>query len=146
MNIFVDCDVLLDVGLGRKPFCQASGELLAYLEANPHQGGMAWHSVANLFYIMGKATGREQTKSFVVKLCQFLQIVPTGTNDVLIAANLPFKDFEDAMQCAAAMAGEATVIVSRNVADYQNSPIRAVTPTQMLQELGIQTGNQEFKA
>lgn len=31
MKIFVDCDVLLDVGLGREPFCQASGALLNYL-------------------------------------------------------------------------------------------------------------------
>jgi hypothetical protein len=32
MKIFVDCDVLIDVSLGRKPFCLASGELLDYLE------------------------------------------------------------------------------------------------------------------
>ena len=55
--------------------------------------------------------------------------------DVLIALALPLSDFEDAMQCAAAMACNADVIVSRNVKDYQNSPIRTVTPELLLQEL-----------
>jgi hypothetical protein len=39
------------------------------------------------------------------------------------------------MQCASAMACNADVIVSRNIKDYQNSPIRTVTPEQFLQEL-----------
>ena len=53
----------------------------------------------------------------------------------MIALALPLSDFEDAMQCASAMACNADVIVSRNVKDYQNSPIRTVTPEQLLQEL-----------
>jgi hypothetical protein len=28
MKLFVDCDVLLDVGLGQEPFCLASGASL----------------------------------------------------------------------------------------------------------------------
>jgi predicted nucleic acid-binding protein len=139
MNIFVDGDVLLDVGLGREPFHYLAGKLLDYLEAHPNQGFMAWHSVANLSYLIGKATNREQAKFFIVRLCQFIPVVPTGTNDVLIAVNLPITDFEDALQCAAAMACEATVIVSRNVKDYQHSPIRAVTPEQLWQELRIES-------
>lgn len=36
------------------------------------------------------------------------------------------------MQCAAAMTCEATFIVTRNLTDYQNAPIQAVTPEQVL--------------
>ncbi len=45
------------------------------------------------------------------------------------------KDFEDALQCAAALACGADVIVTRNLEDYQLSPINAVTPTQILNDL-----------
>ncbi|WP_156829808.1 PIN domain-containing protein [Methylovulum miyakonense] len=48
---------------------------------------------------------------------------------------LPLNDFEDAMQCASVMACDADVIVSRNIKDYQHSPIRALTPEQCLMEL-----------
>ncbi|MEK8019167.1 MAG: hypothetical protein VSS75_020035 [Candidatus Parabeggiatoa sp.] len=50
-NIFVDCDILLDVGLEREPFYHASSELLNYLEAHPNTGFIAWHSISNVFYI-----------------------------------------------------------------------------------------------
>jgi predicted nucleic acid-binding protein len=139
MKNFLDSDVLLDIGLEREPFCQAACQLLDYLESHPQQQGfMAWHSVANIFYLFTKAATREKAKAFIVDLCQFIQVVPTDTNDVLIAANLPMRDFEDALQCAAAMACEATVIVSRNLKDYQNSPLRAVTPEQLCQELQME--------
>ncbi len=138
MKIFVDCDVLLDVGLGREPFYQPSGKLLDYLEANPGSGFIAWHSVANFFYIVSKATSKEQAKSFIVKLCQFVQIVPTGNSEVLLAAGLPMNDFEDALQCTAAMTGGASVIATRNVSDYRNSPVKAMTPEQILDDVDIQ--------
>lgn len=137
MKIFVDCDVLLDVGLQREPFCRASGKLLDYLEANPGRGLMAWHSVANLFYIVSKVATKELAKAFVVKLCQFVQIVPAGNREVMLAAGLPLSDFEDALQCVAAMAGDAAIIVTRNVSDYRQAPIIAMTPEQILNKLGI---------
>ena len=135
MKIFVDCDVLIDVSLGRKPFCLASGELLDYLENNKNNGFMAWHSIANFFYITAKGDNKQQSKQFILELCDSLHIVSVSNPDLMIALALPLSDFEDAMQCASAMACNADVIVSRNVKDYQNSPIRTVTPEQLLLEL-----------
>ena len=66
---------------------------------------------------------------------RFLHIVSVSNPDLMFALALPLNDFEDAMQCAAAMACNADVIVSRNVKDYQNLPIRTVTPELLLQEL-----------
>ncbi|NEX15390.1 MAG: hypothetical protein C1943_01825 [Halochromatium sp.] len=44
MRVFVDCDVLLDVALDRKPFVAASGKLLDHLETGQDSAAMAWHS------------------------------------------------------------------------------------------------------
>ena len=137
MRIFVDCDVLLDVALGRDPFHQTSGKILDHLQSDAHQGFIAWHSVANLFYIAGKMIGEEAAKVFIVGLCQFVQVVPTGTDEVLQAANLPLTDFEDALQCVAAMTAQAEVIVTRNVADYHNSPLQVITPDELLTDLVV---------
>jgi len=144
-NIFVDCDILLDVGLKRQPFYHASSELLNYLEAHPNTGFIAWHSISNVFYIFSKATTQEEAKNFILELCQFVQIVPTSNTEVLYAANLPMKDFEDALQCAAAIACDAEVIVTRNLEDYQLSPINAVTPTQILNDLQAEQTPSEDK-
>ena len=45
------------------------------------------------------------------------------------------KDFEDALQVAAAMAAGAEVIATRNVRDYAHAPIRAASPEALLREL-----------
>jgi hypothetical protein len=135
MKIFVDCDVLLDVGLGREPFCQASGVLLNYLESNKNSGFIAWHSIANFFYLTAKGNNKQRSKIFIAELCAFLEIVAVSNQDLIIALDLPLNDFEDAMQCASAMACNADVIISRNIKDFQNSPIKAMTPEQVLLEL-----------
>ena len=51
------------------------------------------------------------------------------------AARLELRDFEDAMQVAAAMACGADVIATRNVRDYVKAPIDAMTPTSVLKSL-----------
>ena len=135
MKIFVDCDVLIDVGFGREPFCLASGQLLDYLENNKNSGFIAWHSIANFFYLTARGDNKQKSKNFIAELCAFLHIVSVSNQDLIIVLELPFSDFEDAMQCAAAMACNADVIVSRNVKDYKTSPIRTVTPEQFLLEL-----------
>jgi len=137
MKIFIDCDVLIDVGLGREPFCNASGKLIDYLASNRNNGFIAWHSIANFFYITSKNNHKEKCKQFIAELNQFLNVVPVSNLDLKIALNLPFRDFEDAMQCASALSCHADVIISRNLKDYQYSPIRVTTPEQILIELGI---------
>jgi len=42
------------------------------------------------------------------------------------------KDFEDAMQVAAAMACGAERIATRNLRYYTNSPIKAISPKSLL--------------
>jgi hypothetical protein len=39
------------------------------------------------------------------------------------------------MQCAAALACGAAVIISRNIKDFRNAPVKTITPEQFLQEL-----------
>jgi len=65
-------------------------------------------------------------------LCNFLYVVPTSNQDVLYAIALPMKDFEDALQCAVALNTGAETIVTRNVTDYVNAPITALTPENYL--------------
>ncbi|NNJ83370.1 MAG: PIN domain-containing protein [Gammaproteobacteria bacterium] len=135
MKVFIDCDVLLDVGLDRAPFAEASGVLLDYLEENPLSGCIAWHSLSNIYYIATKTKGSARARDFIADLCGFLYIAPTSNQDVLKAIQLPMPDFEDALQCAAALACGAERIVTRNVDDYANAPILVSTPKEYIGRL-----------
>ena len=96
---------------------------------------IAWHSVSNLYYLVAPARGGVRTRDFIVHLTRIVAVAATGTEAIRYAAELPMTDFEDAMQVAAARACGAGHIVTRNVRDYERSPIPAVAPQEALSAL-----------
>ena len=135
MILLVDTDVLIDFALNRRPHADAAGELLDTLERRQAAGFIAWHSIANFYYLVVSKQGASATKGFLLELLRFVQVAPTSTDGVRYAASLPMRDFEDALQVAAAVACGATTIVTRNVRDYSRAPVSAKTPTMLLKEL-----------
>ena len=62
-------------------------------------------------------------------------VAPTSTASAAYAAGLPMRDFEDALQVAAAVACGADTIATRNLRDYAKSPVKADTPANLLKRL-----------
>ena len=91
--------------------------------------------MSNLYYVVTPTLGGVSARDFIVELTRFVAVATTDTEGIRYAAELPMKDFEDAMQVAAARACGARHIVTRNVQDYKRSPIRAVAPQEALSEL-----------
>ena len=85
--------------------------------------------------MVAPARGGVGTRDFIVELTRFVGVATTDTEAIRYAAELPMEDFEDAMQVAAARACGARHIVTRNVRDYERSPIRAVSPQEALSRL-----------
>lgn len=135
MILLVDTDILIDFALDRRPHAAAAGELLDVLERRQATGFIAWHSVANFHYLVVSKQGASATKAFLLDLLRFVQVAPTSTDSVRYAASLPMRDFEDALQVAAAVACGANTIATRNVRDYARSPIRAATPAVLMKDL-----------
>jgi predicted nucleic acid-binding protein len=133
--ILLDTDVLIDIALDRRPHASSASELLDRIEHGAESACIAWHSVSNLYYIVAPARGGVSTRDFIVELTRFVGVATTDTEALRYAAALPMADFEDAMQVAAARACGARHIVTRNVRDYERSPIRAVDPQEALSGL-----------
>ena len=135
MRVLVDTDVLIDFALDRQPHASAAAELLELLEGRRADGFMAWHSASNFYYLVAPSRGRQDAREFLVDLTSFLEIAATTTDSLRSAGRLPLKDFEDAMQVAAALACGADLIAARNVRDYARAPIEAVTPAVLVRRL-----------
>ena len=133
--ILLDTDVLIDVALDRRPYSDSASELLDRIEHGAEAAYIAWHSVSNLYYMVAPALGGVSARDFIVELTRFVAVATTDTEGIRYAAELPMADFEDAMQVAAARACGARHIVTRNVKDYERSPIRAVEPQEALSGL-----------
>ncbi len=133
--ILLDTDVLIDIALDRRPHSGPAAELLDRIEHGAESACIAWHSVANLYYLVAPARGGVSTRDFIVELTRFVAVASTDTEAVRYAAALPMADFEDAMQVAAARACGARQIVTRNIKDYERSPISAIRPGDAMKEL-----------
>jgi hypothetical protein len=48
------------------------------------------------------------------------------------ALNLPYRDFEDAVQMMAAVQAGAQYLVTRNIRDYKAGPLPALQPAELL--------------
>ena len=130
--MLLDTDVLIDVALDRHPYSESASELLNRLEHGVGDASVAWHSLSNLYYIVTPAIGGVGARDFIVELTRFVEVASTDTDDIRCAAGLPMSDFEDAMQVAAARACGARCIVTRNIRDYEHSPIRATPPLEAI--------------
>ncbi len=134
--IFVDSDVLMDIALERAEHFENSARFLEWAAQNAQEPTfVAWHSISNIYYNVRREKGHGFASEFVRFLIQFLQVAPTTTADAIYALSLPMNDFEDAMQVAAAIAAGARLIVTRNLDDYAQSPIRVISPAEAVAEL-----------
>ena len=98
MKVLLDTDILLDVALRRPGFFEDSAAVLSWAEANPGEAAVAWHSLANLFYLV-----RLDGRKFIRELLEFVEVAPVGTEEMRAALGFPMKDLEDAMQASAAL-------------------------------------------
>ena len=135
MIVLLDTDVLIDLALDRAPHAEAAAGLIDVLEQKPGTAFVAWHSLSNFFYMVAPSRGKHQAKDFLLDLARFVHVAPTTTESLLFAGKLDLKDFEDALQVAAAVACQASVIATRNLQDYRRSPVRAAEPREVLSEL-----------
>lgn len=133
--MLIDNNVLLDLGLDRKPDSLITEELLNRIVRSATAAFVSWHSTATCHYIMERDIDRATARAFVDQLTAFLTVAPVDHQSLLYALSLPMGDFEDAMQVAAARACGAEYIVTRDIGDFGQSPIPAVTPEEALREL-----------
>ncbi len=128
MRVLIDLDVLLDIPLAREPHLEASAAVLRWAET----GGdavVSWHSLTNCSYLL------KGGRTFLKNLLQIAEVAPVSTGDAINALRLPMADVEDAFQAAAAQASKADFIITRNVRDFRNSPVPAITPADFLKRI-----------
>lgn len=133
--MLIDNNILIDVALNRPPNPRPSRDLISQIERTSTTAFVAWHSVATFYYVVARATDNTNALFYVSWMTDFLIVVPTGTDALRYALSLPMADFEDAMQVAAAQAAGAEHVVTRDISDFTNSPIPAITPDQALLQL-----------
>lgn len=131
-GVLFDLNILLDVLQERQPFYEASARLLAYAETGRIQGWIAAHSITTLYYLIARDQSPVQARVILTRLRQFLHIAAVTQATIEQSLNLPYRDFEDAVQAIAAVQVKAAYLVTRNIKDYQPAPLPVLQPADLL--------------
>lgn len=132
MRFLIDANIVLDVLMNRQPYVTDSANILKLCETEQAEGYISSLTFANLVYIMRKELNPEGIELVLEKLSIIFRFTDLTSSDLLNAAKLKWKDFEDAVQCVTAERIHADHIITRNIKDFKDSSITAITPTELL--------------
>ena len=135
MRVLLDTDVVMDVMVARLPFAQASARLLDLAEKGTFEAYISGITPINIFYVARKTKDAGTLKQALGRLLQNVRVCPINHWVLTAALDLPFEDYEDAVQHAAATASRLDAIVTRNLKDYSNATLPVYSPADFLNQL-----------
>ncbi|GHT81234.1 twitching motility protein PilT [Betaproteobacteria bacterium] len=134
MKALFDTNVVIDYLVQRQPFYDSARNLLQRVLAGEIGGVISAGTVTDIYYIVAKHIGTEQAVNTIKDLVEVLEITDTKASDIEEALKLDFPDFEDAVQCAVAIRLKVDYIFTRNVKDFQRSPVAVISPAAYLEQ------------
>ena len=132
MKILIDTNIILDLLCNRVAFSESASKVFKFCEVNQVEGFISALSVPNIVYIMRKELDEKRIGEIIQMLSSICTIADLKGSDMQKAAALPINDFEDALQSVCAARIHADFIVTRNLKDFRNSEVIAITPDDLL--------------
>lgn len=130
-NVLLDCLVLEASGLPR-PGKPGSESVLALCDSGLHDGLVAWHTLPIVAYYYGWQHTTHETGAMMDTLLAMLEVPAVTHADAIGWRAHGTDDFEDALQIASAVAGSATIVITRNTKDFTGCPVPVMTPEEFL--------------
>lgn len=133
MVLMLDTNVILDHAETRIPFYEDS-RLVCLLGAIGEVKTCASVSMmTDLFYLMRKSHGSYKAQKMIENDLSFINWVAVTPADASIALKQHWNDFEDCLVCQCAKKVGADYIITRDKNGFKDSPIEAITPSELLQ-------------
>jgi hypothetical protein len=82
--------------------------------------------------LVAKDQSAERARVALTELLQFLAVAPVDQAAIEQALNLPYTDFEDAVQMMTAVQAGAQYLVTRNVQGYRAGPLPVLQQAELL--------------
>lgn len=132
MVLLIDANILLDVLCNRQEFVKESSLVWKMCEAKQAKGYVSTLTIANLVYIMRKELDAKKIEEVIARLRMIFEFTELSVADILMASKMGWEDYEDAIQTVTAQRIHANYIITRNVKDFVDSAISALSPKEFL--------------
>lgn len=135
MKVLIDTNIILDVLCKRPNLYEDSAKIFKLCEVKRISGVISALSIPNIVYILRKELDADKTKEILDTLMLIFSVADLKADDLKKAANMKFKDYEDAVQSACAARIKANYIVTRNIKDFSESKVTAIKPSELLDRI-----------
>lgn len=135
-KLFIDTNILIDLLSRREPFFEDAAALFSMADKKEFELSVSSLTIANTGYVLLKQMDSNEAKSVLRKLRLILNVLPMDDKIIDLALNDDtFNDFEDGIQYFTAIENEQDVIITRNLKDFRNSKLPAMTAKQFIESL-----------
>ncbi|MCC6451413.1 MAG: PIN domain-containing protein [Acidobacteria bacterium] len=143
MQVLLDSDVLLDYVLPREDFQFEAEQLFDAIADQKFVAFVSAIALLNVHYFAEKEHDRHYAKAKVAELLSLINVAQIGELTFHNAFDLPIDDYEDAVQCASAVAEGLDAIVTRNVKDFASSPLPVYSPAEFVALIQAEQASEE---
>ena len=131
-RILLDLNIVLDVLANRQPHYTDSARTWAVVESGRAEGWLAAHSITTLFYLLARHTNRQRAIQAIHDVLQVFSVAAVDQSVIRRALTLGWRDFEDAVQMAAAVQAGVDYVITWNTKDFKGGPLPAIRPGEFL--------------
>ena len=135
MKVLIDTNIILGVLCKRPAFYEDSAKIFKLCEVKKISGVISALSIPNIMYILRKELDADKTREILDSLMLIFSVADLKADDLKKAADMRFKDYEDAIQSACATRIKANYIVTRNIKDFSESKVTAIKPAELLDRI-----------
>lgn len=136
MRILIDTCVILDALQAREPFAEDANNIFLAAANHLYNGYISAKATTDIYYLTHRLTHSDKdSRDILNKLLTIFDVLDTMGIDCRRAIPSKTTDYEDAVMIETAIRSEIDCIVTRNTADYNNSPVKIYTPSEFLKTL-----------
>ncbi len=136
MKVLIDTCVIVDILQKREPFYPAAMEILMAVSNQKCTGILTAKSITDVYYILRRSIHNEnEVRKLLRILFKLFDVTDTFSTDCELALSSTMKDYEDAIMVETGSRVGADCIVTRNLKDYTQAALPALSPEQFLEEL-----------
>ncbi len=135
-KLFIDTNIVIDLLSRREPFFEESANLFSLADKKVIELSVSSLTIANTSYTLLRQMDSNKTKAILRKLRLIVKILPLDDKVVDLTLNDDtFSDFEDGLQHFSALENNQDIIITRNLKDFKNSKLPAMTAKQFLESI-----------
>ena len=133
MNVLIDTNVILDAGLNRIPFNASAQKILLLVADEKVNASITASSVADIYYFLKRDyLDSDRAKEMLINFFNIFEVIDVTKSDCEKALSLPMDDYEDALLATCAKRKRIELIITRNLKDFAESPVKAISPDDFL--------------